>query len=96
MFILTSILLGIALAMDAFSVSIVNGLNEPNMRTRKKIIIPLVFAIFQFIMPLIGFICVKALAEKFKTFADIIFNFRTTLLVQSDQAEVLPGFPAQT
>ena len=71
MFILTSILLGFALAMDAFSVSVVNGLNEPNMKTRKKILIPLVFAIFQFLMPLIGFICVKALADKFKTFANI-------------------------
>ena len=43
MFILTSILLGIALAMDAFSVSVVNGLNEPNMKTGKKIVIPLIF-----------------------------------------------------
>ncbi|MBP5446028.1 MAG: manganese efflux pump [Acholeplasmatales bacterium] len=71
MFILTSILLGIALAMDAFSVSVVNGLNEPNMKSSKKIIIPLVFALFQFLMPLIGYICVYNLAENFKTFADI-------------------------
>ena len=71
MFILTSILLGIALAMDAFSVSIVNGLNEPNMKTSKRIIIPLVFALFQFLMPLIGYICVYNLAENFKTFSDI-------------------------
>ena len=71
MFILTSLLLGIALAMDAFSVSIVNGLNEPDMKTSKKILIPLVFGIFQFIMPLIGYICVSILADNFKTFADI-------------------------
>ena len=69
MFILTSILLGIALAMDAFSVSVVNGLNEPNIRKRKFILIPLVFAIFQLLMPLIGFICVHSLAEKFDVFA---------------------------
>ena len=83
MFILTSILLGIALAMDAFSVSIVNGLNEPNMKTSKKIIIPLVFAIFQFIMPLIGYICVHNLAENFKTFADICpyIGFSLLLLI---------------
>lgn len=71
MFILTSILLGIALAMDAFSVSIVNGLNEPNMKTSKKIIIPLVFAIFQFIMPLIGYICISNLVDNFESFADL-------------------------
>ena len=37
LFFLNSILLGIGLAMDAFSVSIVNGLNEPGMRMRKGI-----------------------------------------------------------
>ncbi len=69
MFVLTAILLGIALAMDAFSVSVANGLNEPNMSKKKFIWIPLVFAIFQFLMPLIGYICVHALAEKFEPFA---------------------------
>lgn len=69
MFVLTAIALGIALAMDAFSVSVANGLNEPNMSKKKFIIIPLVFAIFQLLMPLIGFICVHTLAEKFEPFA---------------------------
>lgn len=69
MFVLTALLLGIALAMDAFSVSVINGLNEPNMRKRKFILIPLVFSVFQFLMPLIGFICVHLLAEKFDVFA---------------------------
>ena len=69
MFILTALALGVALAMDAFSVSVVNGLNEPNMRKRKFVLIPLVFAIFQFLMPLIGYICVHTLAEKFEAFA---------------------------
>lgn len=69
MFVLTAIALGIALAMDAFSVSVANGLNEPNMSKKKFIGIPLVFAIFQFLMPLIGYICVHVLAEKFEPFA---------------------------
>jgi len=69
MFVITAIALGIALAMDAFSVSVANGLNEPNMSKKKFIIIPLVFAIFQLLMPLIGFICVHTLAEKFEVFA---------------------------
>ena len=69
MFVLTAIALGIALAMDAFSVSVANGLNEPNMSKKKFIIIPLVFAIFQLLMPLIGFICVHTLAERFEVFA---------------------------
>ena len=69
MYILTSILLGVALAVDAFSVSVVNGLKEPNMKKSKHILIPLVFAIFQLLMPLIGYICVHTLSEKFDTFA---------------------------
>lgn len=69
MFVLTAMLLGVALAMDAFSVSVANGLNEPNMRKKKFVGIPLVFAIFQFLMPLIGYVCVHFLAEKFNPFA---------------------------
>lgn len=60
-FILTSILLGIGLAMDAFSVSVANGLNEPNMRKSKVALISGTFATFQGVMPLIGwFIVVTA------------------------------------
>ena len=91
MFILTSILLGIALAMDAFSVSVVNGLNEPNMKTRKKIIIPLIFAIFQFIMPLIGYICVSNLVDNFETFADIAPFIGFALLLMLGGKMVLEG-----
>ena len=92
MFILTSIFLGFALAMDAFSVSVVNGLNEPNMSKKKLIIIPLVFAIFQFLMPLIGFICVKALADKFKTFSDICPYIAFILLLIIGSKMIIDGF----
>ena len=36
-FFLNSALLGVGLAMDAFSVSMANGLNEPNMKKRKML-----------------------------------------------------------
>ena len=91
MFILTSILLGIALAMDAFSVSVVNGLNEPNMKTSKKIIIPLVFAIFQFIMPLIGYICIYNLVDNFESFADIAPFIGFALLIMLGGKMILEG-----
>ena len=91
MFILTSILLGIALSMDAFSVSVVNGLNEPNMKTKKKIIIPLVFAIFQFIMPLIGYLCIKNLVDNFETFADIAPFIGFALLLMLGGKMILEG-----
>ena len=67
-FFFNSILLGVGLAMDAFSVSVANGLAEPNMRSRKRWIIAGTFAFFQFIMPLIGWVCVHYVAERFQAF----------------------------
>lgn len=71
-FFVTSILLGVGLAMDAFSVSVANGLNEPCMRRRKQLLIAGVFAFFQFTMPLIGWVCVHNLARAFKVFERFI------------------------
>lgn len=67
-FFLNSILLGFALTMDAFSVSIADGLNEPRMKKKKMFFIAGTFAFFQFAMPLLGWACVYALLEKFKAF----------------------------
>ena len=53
-FFFNSILLGVGLAMDAFSVSLANGLNEPCMRPKKMLGVAGVFAIFQGLMPLLG------------------------------------------
>lgn len=67
-FLLNSILLGIGLTMDAFSVSIADGLNESNMKKRKMFLIASTFAIFQFGMPMIGWLCVHTIVEKFSAF----------------------------
>ena len=56
---LQSMLLGVGLAMDAFSVSLANGLNEPNMRAAKMCGIAGVFAFFQALMPMIGWFIVS-------------------------------------
>lgn len=64
-FILNSILLGIGLAMDAFSVSLANGLNEPLMKASRMNLIAGVYAFFQFAMPMIGWLCVHTLMEYF-------------------------------
>ena len=45
--IFNSLLLGVGLAMDAFSVSLANGLNEPCMRRRKMCGVAGIFGIFQ-------------------------------------------------
>ena len=62
---INSILLGIGLAMDAFSVSLVNGLGEPCMKTRKMGLIAGIFAVFQFMMPMLGWFCVTTVVEHF-------------------------------
>ena len=54
--IITSILLGIGLAMDACAVSMANGLKEPKMKVNKILLIAFVFGIFQGLMPLLGYI----------------------------------------
>ena len=67
-FCLYSIAFGIGLAMDAFSVSFANGLGEPTMRKRRMCAIAGVFAFFQALMPMIGWICVSTIAQYFKAF----------------------------
>lgn len=71
-FFFNSFLLGTGLAMDAFSVSLANGLNEPEMKKGKTVGVAGIFSLFQFIMPLIGWICVSTVAEHFKTFEKFI------------------------
>jgi putative Mn2+ efflux pump MntP len=71
-FIITSILLGVGLAMDAFSVSLANGMQEPSMKRGKMCGIAGVFAGFQALMPMIGWLCVHTVAQKFKAFEKLI------------------------
>ena len=72
MFVFNSILLGVGLAMDAFSVSMANGLNEPKMKKGKMCGIAGVFAGFQFAMPMIGWICVHTIIQYFTAFGTLI------------------------
>ncbi|MDE7250433.1 MAG: manganese efflux pump MntP family protein [Lachnospiraceae bacterium] len=72
MFLFNSALLGVGLAMDAFSVSLANGLNESEMKKNKMCGIAGVFAGFQFAMPMIGWICVHTIVQYFKTFKRFI------------------------
>ena len=71
-FFFNSILLGVGLAMDAFSVSLANGLNEPKMPRSKMAKVAGIFAGFQFLMPMIGWFCVTTLLELFSAFEPFI------------------------
>lgn len=71
-FFFTSIMLGWGLAMDAFSVSLANGLNEPKMKRGRMCGVAGIFSAFQFAMPMIGWICVSTVARLFGAFERLI------------------------
>ena len=64
-FVINSLFLGIGLAMDAFSISLADGLAEPRMKTSRMLAISGVFAFFQAFMPMTGWICVHTVVVKF-------------------------------
>ena len=65
-------LLGVGLAMDAFSVSIANGLADSGMNKGRMFSIAGTFAGFQFMMPMIGWLLVTEAARLFKWFSPLI------------------------
>ena len=90
-FILNSVLLGIGLAMDAFSVSVANGLHDPEMKKNRMCLIAGTFGFFQFLMPMIGWVCVHSIAEKFQAFQKYIPWIALALLVWIGVKMILEG-----
>ena len=71
-FILNSILLGVGLAMDAVSVSVANGLEDPGMSRKKSFGIAGTFAFFQWLMPMLGWFFVTFLLSLFRVIAPFL------------------------
>lgn len=71
-FFLNSALLGVGLAMDAFSVSLANGLHDPHMSRRRGAIIAGTFGVFQAVMPMAGWLCVHTIVELFSAFEKFV------------------------
>lgn len=90
-FFINSIAFGAGLAMDAFSVSLANGLGEPKMKLRKMCGIAGVFAFFQALMPLIGWLCVHTVVEHFKFFQKFIPWIALILLLYIGGKMLLEG-----
>lgn len=93
-FFVNSIGFGAGLAMDAFSVSLANGLGEPKMRTKKMLGIAGVFAFFQALMPLIGWICVHTVVEYFSAFRRFIPWIALVLLLYIGGKMLIDGIKA--
>ncbi len=95
-FFFNSILLGVGLAMDAFSVSLANGLNEPKMKKPKMCGIAGIFAAFQIIMPLIGWVCISVAARYFKIFERFIPWIALILLCYIGGKMIFEGLKVKT
>ena len=91
MFFVESMLLGVGLAMDAFSVSMANGLNEPRMGKSRMTLIAGLFAGFQAAMPLIGWICIHTIVQCFTAFEKLIPWIALILLVFIGQKMIRDG-----
>ena len=70
--IITAALLGAGLAMDAFSVSLADGLAERNMDRARMLLIAGTFAGFQFAMPLIGWLFVQFAESRLAWFEGVV------------------------
>lgn len=95
MFVLNSVLFGIGLAMDAFSVSLANGLNEPKMRRGRICIIAGTFGLFQALMPMIGWVCIHTIAQIFTWFQSFIPWIALLLLLYIGGKMLIEGLKKQ-
>ena len=91
LFVVNSIGLGVGLAMDAFSVSLANGLHEPGMRRGRMCAIAGVYAAFQFAMPMTGWLCVHTIVEMFSAFEKLIPWIALGLLLYIGGKMILEG-----
>ena len=91
LFFFNSVLLGVGLAMDAFSVSLANGLHEPTMRKERMVQIAGVFAAFQAFMPMTGWLCVHTVVQYFKAFERFIPWIALVLLVYIGGKMIVEG-----
>ena len=94
-FFLNSVLLGLGLAMDAFSVSVANGIAEPEMRRGKACMVAGTFAGFQALMPLIGWTCVHLVEKAFAAFQKFIPWIALLLLAFIGGKMILDGLKAK-
>ena len=90
-FFLNSVLFGAGLAMDAFSVSLANGLHEPFMKSKRMCVIAGTFAAFQFLMPMLGWICVHTIATLFTSVQRFIPWIALVLLLYIGGKMLLEG-----
>ena len=90
-FFLNSALLGVGLAMDAFSVSLADGLSDPKMKTGREALIAGTFAFFQALMPMTGWLCVHTILQYFNSLQKFIPYIALILLAYIGGKMLLDG-----
>ena len=91
-FFVNSVLFGIGLAMDAFSVSLANGLHDPGMKRRRMCAIAGVFAGFQALMPFIGWLCVHTIVVRFAVVDDVLPWIAMAILIVLGTSMIISGY----
>lgn len=66
------VILGLALSMDAFAVTISNSFAYPKISRARSFSMPLAFGFFQFLMPVVGFVLGQLVSEFITQYAGII------------------------
>lgn len=66
------VILGLALSMDAFAVTISNSFAYPNISRARSFSMPLAFGFFQFLMPVVGFVLGQLVSDFITQYAGII------------------------
>jgi putative Mn2+ efflux pump MntP len=92
LFFFNSALLGVGLAMDAFSVSMANGLREPAMGKKRMAAIAGTYGFFQWLMPMIGWLCVHTIVHFFTAFQRFIPWIALLLLAWIGGKMILEGY----
>lgn len=78
------LLTSVSMSLDAMTVNASNGLQEKDMPLKKMVIISLTFGIFQFLMPLIGYLIGSTFKEKIaKILPFIAFGLLLLLSIKS-------------
>lgn len=90
-FIVASILLGVGLAMDAFAISIANGISRPYAKCRYVMKVTSVYAFFQFAMPMIGWVMVHEAAKALSVFNKLVPWIALVLLAFLGGRMILEG-----
>ena len=90
-FFIASILLGVGLAMDAFAISIANGISRPDARRRYAVKIAAVYAFFQFAMPMIGWVMVHEAVKALGAFNKLVPWIALALLTFLGGRMILEG-----